>query len=597
MASDYWTKFQEVRASRRRFLGTGAAAGVGVAGFALVGCGDDNTAKTSTAAPAGTTTAAGSASASASVAATQVAGLRGGTLRAPLSGISSADPPTIYPYENLTYLAQTPSAYHYSRLLRGVAKEGVAVEDKTVLEGDIASKFEVVDPTHYTFTLKPNIKWQNKAPMNGRAATAQDFVKAYDVFSKVSQNGPKFGAIIDKVEAPDEKTVKFTLKGPFAPFLSSIAASAEGIWFIPVETIDSGQAKEDPVGTGPFIFRSRAAGVSIKWDRNPDYYDQPYPYFDKVEAGLFNDTQRIVAGLQTGDLDISGLSGAIFKESRSKLDPKGTDWIVQNNVEGGMIFNFDNKPFNDKRVRQALSMLMDRVGMLKVQDGTTKGTFMAHLPPAQAPYFLDPKDATKFGPNAKFYAQNVKDAKDLLSAAGAADLSFKMIGNVDRYGAEAKQIWELVTASFNQAGLKVELIFQEYASYIQSTFLGKMDAGTAAIGPFIGSANDPDDILFSCYHTSAPRHNWGGTPIQEQADIDAMAVKQRTILDQKERIAYLQDFQRKMADIMLTVPYHASAGYVYQAPWIVNGFLKAGYAYIPDGYMKSWFTKERIAKG
>src|SRR5439155_21478636 len=133
---------------------------------------------------------------------------------------------------------QTPSGSHYSRLLRGVSNAKVAVEDKTVLEGDIAAKWEVVDPTHYTFTLKPNVKWQNKSPMNGRAATATDFVKTWDVFAKASPNAAKYSGIIDKVEAPDDKTVKMTLKVAFAPFLSSIAASAEGIWFIPVETIE-----------------------------------------------------------------------------------------------------------------------------------------------------------------------------------------------------------------------------------------------------------------------------------------------------------------------------------------------------------------------
>src|SRR5438876_478461 len=83
----------------------------------------------------------------------------------------------------------------------------------------------------------------------GRAATASDFVKTWEAFKAKSQNAPGFTAVIDKVEAPDEKTVKITLKDVFAPFLTTHASSAEGIWFIPVETIDNGQVQKDPVGT------------------------------------------------------------------------------------------------------------------------------------------------------------------------------------------------------------------------------------------------------------------------------------------------------------------------------------------------------------
>ena len=602
MESKYWLKAQRLRASRRRVLGGVGALGAGAAGLALVGCGDDDDdAPAGTSSPAGTaaaTTAAATAAAT-TAAATQAAvqGNPGGTLRLPLSGVSSAQPPTIFPYENLTYLAQTPSTYHYSRLLRSQSGKDIAVEDKTVLEGDLVSKWEQVDPITFRFAWKPNVKWHNKAPLNGRAATAVDFSTTYNAFLKTSQNAAKFSAVIDSVSAPDEKTVLVKLKAPFAPFLATMAASTEGIWFIPAETIDSGQAKQDPVGTGPFMFREWNAGVSIKWDRNPDYYDAPYPFFAKAEAGLSNDAQRITAALKTGDLDMSALNGVLYKASRSELDPKGQDWFLQSAVMSGIYFNFDNKPFNDKRVRQAISYALDRDGYLKVQDGSGKGNWHSHLSPAMAPYYLSAKDS-KFGANAKYYQKNLTEVKALLSAAGAENIpGLKLIGNVDRYGPEAKQAWELISADLKLAGLNHELVFQEYATYIQTTYLGKMEPNTFALGPLIGSPADPDDIFVTNYWGKSARKNWGGTPIAEQAAIDADIEKQRTILDRNERIAFIQEMQRKMAESMLVVPYHASAGYNYSAPYIQNFYWKAGYGYMPDGLMKASFTKERVAKG
>jgi peptide/nickel transport system substrate-binding protein len=596
MPSDYWTRFNGLRASRRRFLGGSAAVGVGAAGLAIVGCGDDDdddVEETPTSGGATATQPSGGASPTAEPTEEIT---RGGTFRMPMVGVSSGNPPTLYPFENLTYLAQYPAGYHYSRLLRGVAGKDIAVEDKTVLTGDLAEDWEQIDETTYSFTWKPNVVWHNKSPMNGRAATATDWKASYDTFATVSQNGAKFGGVIESVDAPDEKTVVIKLKTPFAPFLSSMAASAEGPWFIPVETIDSGQAKEDPVGTGPYLFRELATGVSIKWEKNPDYYDAPLPNYDKIEAGLFNDAQRIVAALQSGDFDASLLNGVLYRESAKSLNAGGYEAFVGNVVEGGLYFNFDNAPFQDKRVRQALSMALDRDGYLKVQDGTGRGNWHAHIPVGMAPFYVSPKDPD-FGPNAKYYEKNLAESKALLSAAGAEGLAFKLIGNVDRYGPEAQQLWELTTNSLNEAGFQVELVFQEYATYIQSTFLGKMDPGTAAVGPLIGAPNDPDDILVTLYWTKSVRHNWGGTPIEEQAEIDADIEKQRTILDTEERIAFVKDIQRKMAESMLIVPLIGSAGYVYAQPWVKNIFYKSGYTWVADALQNSYFTEERLQKG
>lgn len=559
--------------------------------MALVGCGDDDDdGGDATQAPGGTTATGATPTAEPVI--------RGGTIRLPLSGASSANPPTIFPFENLTYLAQTPAAFMYSRLLRGANGKDIQPGDNTAMEGDIVSKWEQPDPLTYVFTMKPNVKWQDKAPMNGRAATATDFVKTYEAFGKISQNGAGWKAVVDSITAPDEKTIKVTLKAPYAPFLITHASSAEALWFIPAETIDNDQAKKDPVGTGPYTFEKFESGVAITWKKNQTYFDAPYPNFDKAEAGLINDPQRLVAALQAGDYDLSGLNGPIYKESKSKLDAKGTDVFTQNLAEGAFYFNFDNKPWNDLRVRQALSMALDRDGYLKVQDGTGKGNYFSFIPPGLSPFYLSPRDNNKdFGAQGKYWVRNIKEAKDLLKAATGSDtLKFKLFCNVDRYGAEAQQAWELFAATIKEAGFEAELVFQEYGSYIQSTYLGKMPEGGCACGPLIGSPRDPDN-MFNNYWSESSRHNWGGAPIEQQKDIDAMIVKQRTILDSKERLKFIQDMQVKMTESFLIVPYHASGGWLYGQPWLKNWYHKQGYAYMPDSLMKASFTADRLKKG
>jgi peptide/nickel transport system substrate-binding protein len=568
-----------------------ALATAGSAAF-LAACGGGDDEARETAPPA--TAAAGAATAAA-----PAQGTVGGTARYPLVGMSSADPPTLYPFENLTYLAQHPGALHYSRLLRSVSGADVSSVDHTQLEGDLAAKLpEQPDDLTYIFTMKPNVAFHAKPPLNGRPATARDFVATWEVFKTKSQNAATFTGVVDRVEAPDDQTVKFTLKEAYAPFLTTHASTPEGIWLIPVETIESGQVQTDPVGTGPWIFRQWEKGVAMRWDRNPNYFDGPLPYFARVEASLNNDPQRILAGLQAGDLDLSGLSGTVFEEAKKKLDPQGQDLFLPTGVLGAFYFNFDVKPWGDKRVRQALSMALDRDGYLKIQDQTGKGDWHSHLSPALAPFYMSPKSAKQeFGPNAKYYEKNVAEAKALLAAAGLADgLTFKLWANVDRYGAAAKQSWELFAQTIGEAGFKAELVFQEYGAYIQSTYLGKISEG-AGVGPLIGAPRDPDDIFFRLFASVSPRHNWGGTPIPEMGDLDARFAKQRTILDLQERIAEIKDLQRVMAESMLVVPYHAAGGYGYVQPWVQNYHDKSGYGVHMESIAKAWFTDERIRKG
>ncbi len=601
--ADYWDRWWDRRTNRRRLLAGGSLTAAGVAGLALVGCGDDDdddeapTATSTATAAASGTTAAASATGTATSSAAQPN--IGGTIRFPMVGISSGDPPTLFPYENLTYLAQVPSAWHYSRLLRSVSGPDISPTDHTALEGDVVSEWEQPDDVTYVFTLKDNVKYHNKAPMNGRLMNATDILNTYEAFITASQNANGWKAIIANFEAPDEKTIKVTLNSAFAPFLTTHASSAEALWLIPVETIQNDQVKSEPVGTGPYVFDSYETGVAINWNRHADFHDAPLPHYERVEAALLKDPQRIITALQAGELDMSGLAGTVYEDAKNKLDPKGQDLFIATGVIGGFYFNFDNEPWRDVRVRQALSMLIDRDGLLNVLDGTGQGDWQSHLSPALSPFFMSPRDRkSDFGDNVKYFEKNVAEAKKLLNAAlGTDQMQFKVIANVDRYGQSAQQLWELLQSTLAPEGINIELEYMEYGAYIQSIFVGQIPDGAIGLGPLIGSPRDPDDIFFRNYHSTAPRHNWGGTPIDEQAALDAMFDKSRTIIDLEERIEYINDVQRAMAESQLIVSYPGSAGYGYVQPWVENYNDKGGYAYIIEAIAKSWFTKERIAQG
>jgi peptide/nickel transport system substrate-binding protein len=570
------------RFTRRNLLGGAAISAVGAGALVLVGCGDDDDRTTPT---PGSTPAAGTP-------------VSGGTARYPLVGTNSGNPPSLYPWENVNYLTQHAASLHYSRLLKGSVGPNIPVIDTGTLEGDLAEALpEQPDATTYVFKIRAGVRFHDKAPLNGREVTARDVAASYAIFAAQSLSAGAWTNIVDRVEATDDRTVRLTLKAPFAPFLVTHASSPEGFWFVPEAIIESGQAKTDPVGTGPFVFRQFESDVAIRWDRNPAWYAAPQPYFAKVETTLSPLPDRIIPALRSGSLDWCHFDAPFYESARDAVSKDGTFVFEASGQLGGFIFNFDIRPFQDICVRQALSMAMDRKGLLGLMDRAGKGDWHAHLPPSLAPFYISPRDSATFGENAKYFAHNPQEARALLRAAGFPDgLDFRITANIDRYGPAFKQLWEAIQSGIRESGFRAELVFQEYGTYIQSSYFGKVSEGVV-LGPLTGSPREPDNILMTQYASSSGRKNWSGTPIPEMAALDEMFLKQRTILDREERIEFIRDIQRTMAESMLVVPYVAASPFKYFQPWVQNMYPKNGYSWHAESIPAAWFTQERVAKG
>src|SRR5262245_32895252 len=101
----------------------------------------------------------------------------GGTIRVHMS---TEDPPGLDPYLNVTYRAQEFAAFHYSRLLMSKKGPGIAAQ-AYIMEGDLAETWKASDDGKtYTFNIRPNAKWQNVAPMNGRPLTGADVAWSFE---------------------------------------------------------------------------------------------------------------------------------------------------------------------------------------------------------------------------------------------------------------------------------------------------------------------------------------------------------------------------------------------------------------------------------
>src|SRR5437870_2108041 len=149
---------------------------------------------------------------------------RGGTFRIRIA----RSPAHFDPHQTAAYSTMVPLSFAYSRLV--MIKPGTTIVPGTQpLDSDLAQSWDRVGDTVYVFRLRQGVRWQPKPPVNGRELTADDVKYTYDRFLATKGNPNRaLLEIVDKVEAPDKYTVKFTLKEPNAWFLDRMASPRPG---------------------------------------------------------------------------------------------------------------------------------------------------------------------------------------------------------------------------------------------------------------------------------------------------------------------------------------------------------------------------------
>ena len=567
--AEYWDKYWNGRRSRRRFLGGAAATGVGAASLALVGCGDDdNGGSTPGASDLATPTPGANAS---PTAADPFAGAKkGGTYNDAITG----DPPSIDPYGNLSFLTKGIVSFPYSRLFKYGTGVGKAVADLVPVP-DIAQGAEPSpDGLVWTIKLRPDVKFHNIDPVNGRNVNADDVKYSWSrQIDPKNANSPRT-TFVDKFEVIDPTTVKFTLKAPNAAF-TDLLADANLLWIMPSEADGKFDPATKMIGSGPWIFESYQPNVSFQFKKNPDWYLSGFPLMDAVNMPIIPEYPSRLAQFLAGNLDTEGIVADDLVSTKQKIGS------VQYYGEVSQLlsfFYFDNDPASpwqkDPRVRQAISMCLDRDTLTEVGYNTkklrdagldVKSPWNNFIPAGLTRFWLDPQ-GPDMGENAKYFKHDIAEAKKLLEAAGFKDgFTTKYQYTANRYGATFNTIAETNIQMLQDIGIKVETEVQDYSStYITQTFAGNFKG--IAFGyetPF------PEAGGYARAYTPGDTGNHGHI---NDPEVVSMFAKQQQELDPAKRKEIFYDIQRYVAGKMYYVPDQAGAGTGFTAyqPWIKN---------------------------
>src|SRR5215467_4304716 len=302
---------------------------------------------------------------------TQGAPKRGGTLMLRLW-----DPPhfDLQGPGGFSYKTQIPYSFTHSRLMKHKAGPSI-VPGTFPIEGDLAESWSQPSETTYIFKLRKGVRWHAKPPLNGRELTAEDVKYTFDRF--VNEKGNAYRSMmasLDKVEAVDKYTVKMTLKEPYVWFLDMVA-NPMALAIIPKEAVEKfGDLKkpEAMIGTGPWMLDSYRPNVGVTFVRNPSYFLAGLPYIDRVEVTIDEDNASRMAAFIAGKYDLGWeASGTInrvdwvqIKDTLKQRRPKIQSLEFASNQMSHIYMRTDKPPFNDVRVRRAISLAFDRQGLL-----------------------------------------------------------------------------------------------------------------------------------------------------------------------------------------------------------------------------------------
>jgi dipeptide transport system substrate-binding protein len=355
----------------------------------------------------------------------------------------------------------------------------------------------------YTFKLRKGVKFHGNANFTPtRDFNADDVVFSWNrmadenhpfhkltagqTFSYYDDMGMK--NIVDKVEKVDDYTVRFNLKRPEAPFLADMAMDFASI--LSKEYFEAmlkkgtpNSADVYPIGTGPFEFASYQKDATIRYKAFDKYWGGR-PKVDTLVYSITRDATARYAKLKTGECQVMAFPKPADLDEMKK-DSRMTVQQKEGLNIGYIAFNVEKKPFDDKRVRQALNMAVDKAAILKAVYQGNGQVAKNPIPPILWSYNNSIKD----------YPYDPAKAKELLAQAGfpnGFELELWYLPVTRPYNPDGKRVGEMIQADWEKIGVKTKLVTYEWAEYRKRAKQGEHQV---VMFGWSGDNGDPDNFF------------------------------------------------------------------------------------------------------
>jgi peptide/nickel transport system substrate-binding protein len=441
----------------------------------------------------------------------------GGVLRAGMQ----ADPVGLDPH--------TTNATAIRNMLENVYDTLVMFDSQLRIVPALAESWEASeDGLVWTFRLRPDVTFHNGDPL-----TAADVAFSINRIKDPAVASPRADdfAVVENIETPDDHTVVLTLSEPFSPLLSKLAHSLNVI--VSQDVVEeNGDLQNAVIGTGPFQFSEYLPQTRLVLERFENYWGQdeagnPLPYLDGITFQFYPDPTARTTAVQTGNAD--------WIEYVPAADVQVLQAVPDVEVVGGLSANFRSlylnvtqPPFDDARVRQAISYAIDEQAIVDLALFGTGGVPVTGTTiPASNYYGIE---------GSPYVGRDIERARALLAEAGLENgFSFDLYvtSTYDFLRTPA----EIIQANLAEIGVNTNIVAEDWSIYLpkvlnhefQATILGE------------SGQSDPDDFLFNVFYTD----NGGNLGQFSDPELDALLEEGRRVSGQEERRAiYLQAQER-----------------------------------------------------
>src|SRR5437773_6481923 len=461
---------------------------------------------------------------------------RGGILLAAIG----ADAPSLDPHQESTFATLQMVAPLYSTLIQ------IDPLSYPKIIGDAASEWKVApDGLTYMFKIRQGIKFHD-----GSALTAADVKATYDkiIFPPANVRSIRKNtySAVTSVEAPDPSTVVFKLKFPSASLLGNLASPWNVIYPKKYLDKDPNYFKNNVVGSGPFKFKSYTRGATFEGERNPDYFVKDRPYLDGYKFFISTETSVRAATPRSGRawIEFRTMPLAEVEAIRKQL---GDKVVVQDTPATGLFgiaMNQTTKPFNDIRVRKALTLGLDRYTASRVRYPIASLKDVGALMRPATEYAMSESELQKLPGFGRDMEKNRAEARRLLAEAGYPN-GFKVVLKNRNVRVPYIDFGVFVVQEWRKIGIEAEHRPLETAAW----FADGRDTGSVEViinGVF--NYMDETDMLLGRY-TTGDTNNWGRF---SDPRIDDLFARQTRALDPAERKRLVNEIEK----IVLENAYH-----------------------------------------
>jgi len=391
------------------------------------------------------------------------------------------------------------------------------------VEPDLAIRWEVPDPTTYIFHLRDDAVFHD-----GRKVTARDVVYTFRTLLDGSVRTTKRGTFrpVESVDAPDEHTVVFKLKEPFAPFLWNLTRGGVGI----VPEGSPPNVAQNPVGSGEFKFVRYIPDGEVVLARNDSYYGNK-PHISTAVFRIVPEAVVRALELRKGSVDIALNVLPPDTVEVLKGDPKLEVMDAPGTNYQYIAFNLKDLIFSDRRVRKAIAHAIDRDKIIRYLLRDQARPASGVIPPGNWAYTSDVTS----------YPYDPELARSLLREADRTELSFTFRTSTD----EATRLLATVfQQQMKEVGIQMNIQSNEAATFSADIESGNFQAYSRR---WIGGNNDPD-IFNLIFHSAMNPPDGANRGFYANPEVDRLIEIGRRETDLEKRKEAYQRIQQIVAE-------------------------------------------------